>query len=608
VTDPRKRRAGQKLAIVRDLQQPLRVAFYLRVSPDESLEDDQESTIGNQRGYLGDRYAANFGQFASAKERMVYVGEYVDDQITGTIPLGERPGGADMLVAARRREFDAVIVLKIDRFGRTARYMLDAKEELAEYGVAIISATEPVDTSPRADPFIQAVNDFVFQLLASIAQLDRATFMGRAHLGRRRQAKAGRFGSGPVPLGFEVDEAGLLIESERTIAQLGITEAELIREIFRRVKNGASAADVCAWLNAAGVPATTRYNHKKEQRTHDNLAPRGWHTSRINRIIHEKRYIGTRLRRIGVEEFENDLGFALVDPMLFATANAALEEPKRQKRRATAAADYLLRGLLVCLSPACVEHAGHGRPHAISGTAQRRRGHVWRYYRCSGATHSGGKLGPRVDCQTPALRADDLEGHVLDAIEAWVHQPSLATGELEAQLAERLGLDDKAGARRDALLDRLATLQKARQSVRDLARSGALTTEEAEQDLVSNASNVAAVKQQLDLLEGRAELVAIERARLHEAQNIIEELACDWAAVRAEGGERLQGYVRRLVRRVEVTPLAEGVEVRAMFVFEPVRPSDPHICMWGPSGRTDEPLTLSVPLGLLEPRRLALPA
>jgi site-specific DNA recombinase len=65
-------------------------------------------------------------------------------------------------------------------------------------------------------------------------------------LGVRRLAAEGRFISGPVPFGFCVGGDGFLAPSEAEVPGLGLTEAELVREIFRRVADGESTYEVAA--------------------------------------------------------------------------------------------------------------------------------------------------------------------------------------------------------------------------------------------------------------------------------------------------------------------------------------------------------------------------
>src|SRR5260370_35004854 len=114
---------------------------------------------------------------------MAFISDFVDDGISGTLPLHEREAGRALLEGARRGDFDAVIVVKLDRLGRSARVIVDAADELIGYQVALVSASEPIDTTPKADPFMQAVGKFVFSLLANLAGLDRAPLLGRTSLG-----------------------------------------------------------------------------------------------------------------------------------------------------------------------------------------------------------------------------------------------------------------------------------------------------------------------------------------------------------------------------------------------------------------------------------------
>ena len=57
-------------------------------------------------------------------------------------------------------------------------------------------------------------------------------------MGRDRVARDGKWTGGPVPFGYDLDESGRLVPSRRIVEALGVTEAELIRDLFRRVADG----------------------------------------------------------------------------------------------------------------------------------------------------------------------------------------------------------------------------------------------------------------------------------------------------------------------------------------------------------------------------------
>jgi site-specific DNA recombinase len=62
--------------------------------------------------------------------------EYVDDAISGKVPLGQRPAGARLLADMRAKKFSEVVVCKLDRLGRLLRGILDAYDALHDLEVS----------------------------------------------------------------------------------------------------------------------------------------------------------------------------------------------------------------------------------------------------------------------------------------------------------------------------------------------------------------------------------------------------------------------------------------------------------------------------------------
>src|ERR687896_1521697 len=125
-----------------------RVALYLRVSTDE--QRDRE-TIEIQGDFLE--------QYRNLYELEV-AGIYKDDGVSGTIPLHERPEGRRLLQDAKAGKFGTLLVYRLDRLGRSLLVTVDAHDRLHACGVALKSATEPIDTSNPSGRLI-------FQMLAS---------------------------------------------------------------------------------------------------------------------------------------------------------------------------------------------------------------------------------------------------------------------------------------------------------------------------------------------------------------------------------------------------------------------------------------------------------
>src|SRR3954463_1245266 len=138
--------------------------------------------------------------------------------------LWTRPDGQRLLLDAEAGRFGAVLVYRIDRLGRSLRSLLDAHDALSSHDVAIRSATEPFDTT-------SPIGSFLFQLLASLAELEKSTISERTSLGRDRVTARGKWTGGPIPFGYDLDDKGHLIASQRRIETLAVTESELVGDI-----------------------------------------------------------------------------------------------------------------------------------------------------------------------------------------------------------------------------------------------------------------------------------------------------------------------------------------------------------------------------------------
>lgn len=149
----------------------MKCAIYSRVSTvDQSVEMqlDELRTFCERRGF----------EIAQG---------YVDRGISGT--KESRPALNRLLVDARRRRFDAVLVYRYDRFARSLRQLVNALGEFDALGIHFISLHEGVDTSTPS-------GRLVFGIFASIAEFERSLITERVKSGqaaaKRRGVKFGR--------------------------------------------------------------------------------------------------------------------------------------------------------------------------------------------------------------------------------------------------------------------------------------------------------------------------------------------------------------------------------------------------------------------------------
>jgi DNA invertase Pin-like site-specific DNA recombinase len=101
---------------------PIRAAYYGRVSTAEQVEHG--TSLGTQR----DRCLA-----AIEAKGWELAGEFVDEGVSGA--KGNRPELDRLMAACHAGEVDAIVVTKMDRFGRSVRHLSRLIGELDELGV-----------------------------------------------------------------------------------------------------------------------------------------------------------------------------------------------------------------------------------------------------------------------------------------------------------------------------------------------------------------------------------------------------------------------------------------------------------------------------------------
>ena len=121
-----------------------------------------------------------------AEARGLAVTEYVDSGYSGA--KQSRPALDRLMNDTRKRQFDCVLVWRIDRFARSTKHLVLALEEFRSLGVQFISYQENIDTN---SPLGQAL----FTIVSAVAQLERDLIRERVRAGlRNARAKGKKFG------------------------------------------------------------------------------------------------------------------------------------------------------------------------------------------------------------------------------------------------------------------------------------------------------------------------------------------------------------------------------------------------------------------------------
>jgi DNA invertase Pin-like site-specific DNA recombinase len=197
----------------------MRVALYGRVS---TLDKGQDVTMQTHelRGY-------------SVRRGWSIAGEFVDAGISGS--KESRPQLNRMMADAKLRKFDAVVVWKLDRLGRSLKHLVGLLAELDALGIALVSLRDGFDmTTPGGRA--------MFGMCAVMAEFERALICERVRAGMAHaRAKGKRFGRRvPHVDMLKVAERRASGESLRSIARdLRVSPALLVK---RQKANGSAVA------------------------------------------------------------------------------------------------------------------------------------------------------------------------------------------------------------------------------------------------------------------------------------------------------------------------------------------------------------------------------
>ena len=114
------------------------------------------------------------------------VKDYSDEGVSGS--RESRPALDALLLDARRGKFDAVLVWKLDRLGRSLVHLVRLLTDLRVLGVELISFSEGLD-------FTTTTGKLLFQVISAFAEFERDCIRERVRAGlRNARAKGQRLG------------------------------------------------------------------------------------------------------------------------------------------------------------------------------------------------------------------------------------------------------------------------------------------------------------------------------------------------------------------------------------------------------------------------------
>ncbi len=522
-----------------------RAAVYCRVSSEEQRE---RQSIDTQR---------DFAERFCALHEIPVNDYYTDNGVSGTLAVEQRPEGRRLLRDAREGCFQMVLVYRLDRLGRNAQHILNVIAELEALGVQVKSMTEPFDTG-------EPVGRFMVTMLSGVAGLERDTIVLRAKAGSERVARSGGWLGGHPPFGYRVEGKGKqarLVLAEQSIPNIGLTEAELVRRMYRMVgEERQTCRQVADYLNAREVQTAYYRMGVQHRRTSTGRIASGyWTPARVRNVLVSTVYKG--LHQYGKRDSKGKLGrevierpvTPLVSVELWEQTQAALKNNMRFSNR-NAKHQYLLRGLIKCGT--C------GR--TLCG-ATSRDGHS--YYRCPAKYQLGGIYAEKgLKCPSKPVPGQDLEAMVWADIDDYLHNPGDPLEELRARLFGQRAQEASRQAEVGQIEERLHLLNQERDSVLTLYRKGRIDGMMLDRQLDHVAEEEQALKTQLAGVRGRLQSVETVEEYLRSAEALLQELRR-----RANQGltwETKRQIVECLVQRVQVDMVpSEGGPVPEAHVY-----------------------------------------
>lgn len=298
---------------------------------------------------------------------LTIVKEYIDRAMTGR--NDNREQFQEMLRDTAKKQFDTIILWKIDRFGRNREEIAFNKYRCKKNGVKIVRVAEAIPDSPEG-----VILDSVLEGMAEYYSLQLSQNILR---GQRASAEKCQSTGGNRPLGYKTDPVTkqFIIDPET---------APTVRLVFELYAQGQTVTEIVKELNQRGL------------RT---LRGGKFTNNSLYTILRNEKYIGVYKYK-DLVRVEGGIP-AIVDTETFYKVQEMLKVNKRAPSHSWTHVEYILTDKLFC---------GHCGSKMIGETGTG-KGKKYNYYTCY-------KKKKERACDKRAVRQDWIESLVLNNVVA----------------------------------------------------------------------------------------------------------------------------------------------------------------------------------------------
>jgi site-specific DNA recombinase len=292
----------------------LNAVIYARYSSEKQTEQSIEGQVRECEA------------FAKANN-IAIIDSYIDRAISGK--TDNRPAFQKMIADSAKKQFEAVIVYRLDRFSRNRYDSAVNKQKLKKNGVYILSAMEHLNGSPESI--------IMESLLVGMAEYYSVELSQKITRGMKENALKGKALGGSHVLGYRVNSEKHYVIDEQT--------APIVREIFKLYNDGKTVKEICDILNERSVKTARGGRYNKNS---------------LHTILTNCKYIGIYKTKYGEL---TDVIPPIVDRELFCDVGLRMKQNKKAPARAKANINYLLSTKLFCgeCGSAMVGESGTGK-------------------------------------------------------------------------------------------------------------------------------------------------------------------------------------------------------------------------------------------------------
>ena len=327
----------------------MKAVIYARYSSDNQREESIEGQVRECQS------------FAERKGYSV-IRTYIDRALSGT-RADNRPEFQQMISDSTLREFQYVIVWKIDRFSRDKFDSVKYKYALKSSGVSVISATEPIDGSPEGQMMESVFEGISVYYIKDLAQ--------KTSRGMTENAIKGKFNGGTLTFGYTIDENHHF--------QLDPVNAPIVLDVFTRYSDGETIRSILDDISS-------------------KMSNNGWKFTYhfLNWMLNNRRYLGEY-------KFQDTVNNEAIPPIisqeLFDKCQHRLNVNKHKAGSFKKNKEkYLLTGKIFCgICGATIS--------GISGTGKCKS--IYRYYKCMNVK--------KHKCNKKPVQKELIENIVLNA-------------------------------------------------------------------------------------------------------------------------------------------------------------------------------------------------